>query len=362
MRVLGLSLDPTIDFRRDPGGKNAGLFAALDRRWGVVGTARPELDRAALTARRLLRFHPDRERWRRRTNLDPGTFAARTAVAERLLSVWEGRYDIVMQLHTLCGPGTRPRRYALHTDANYLLTERHYPEGAPLRGRRRDHYLALEGDVYRRAAWLFPRSEWLRRSFIVDYGCDPARVVAVGGGANLALADLHGRRWDSRTAVFVGLDLARKGGDALLRAWARVRQRVPGARLVMVGATGPAVDGVEWRGHLKDRAAVAAAYAEAAVFVMPSLYEPWGHVFQEAMAAGLPCIGASCCAMPEIIRDGVDGRLVPPGDADALADALVELLGDPAQAEAMGRAGHAAVTAGRTWDHVVDRMAEVTGG
>lgn len=348
MRILGLSMDGL-------GAKNAGLFGALGRRYALVGTVRPELCRLEDALHRVARFHPDRVRWRGRYNQHPLTFARRTAVAERQLRAWEGRYDLIVQLHTLVAPGPRP--FVLHTDNTYVLSERHYPAWAPLRGRERDRRVRQEGEVFRGAALLFPRSEWLRRSMIEDYGCDPARVVRVGGGANLTATSLADKRYDQQTALFVGLEFERKGGAALLEAWDRVRRRLPRARLRVVGARGRAAPGVEWLGRIEDRAALARLYAEASVFVMPSLFEPWGHVFYEAMGCGLACVGSDCCAMPEIIAAGETGLLVPPGEPEPLAEALVALLGDPARAERMGRAAHRAVAQGHTWDDVVGRMA-----
>ncbi len=52
------------------------------------------------------------------------------------------------------------------------------------------------------------------------------------------------------------------------------------------------------------------------MFVLPSKFDAWGHVFVEAMGNGLPCIGTNCCAMPEIIEEGVTGRLVPRADPE----------------------------------------------
>lgn len=80
-------------------------------------------------------------------------------------------------------------------------------------------------------------------------------------------------------------------------------------------------------------------YRNATAFVMPSVFEPFGVVFVEAMHYGLACIGADTCAMPEIIEDGVSGMLVKVGDVEELASAMMELAGDPARAQAMGQAG-----------------------
>lgn len=71
--------------------------------------------------------------------------------------------------------------------------------------------------VYRNATFLFPRTEFLRRLLIEDYGCDPQRVVVVGYGANFTAPSLEDRRYGSQTALFVGIDFTRKGGPLLLQ-------------------------------------------------------------------------------------------------------------------------------------------------
>jgi len=74
------------------------------------------------------------------------------------------------------------------------------------------------------------------------------------------------------------------------------------------------------------------------------------------MACGLPCVGTRIEAVPEIVREGETGLLVPPGDPIPLALALERLLGDPVLARAMGARGRARVFAGALWSHVAARL------
>jgi glycosyltransferase involved in cell wall biosynthesis len=157
--------------------------------------------------------------------------------------------------------------------------------------------------------------------------------------------------------LFVGKEFERKGGDVLLAAFSRVRSRVPAARLTIVGPPAARQQaGVTWTGLLRDRVALRACYENAAVFAMPSRCEPFGLVFLEAMAFGLPCIGTNRDAMPEIIADGQSGFLVPPGDEVALAEKLILLLEDAPRATSMGRFGYEQVVSRFQWSHVAERM------
>jgi glycosyltransferase involved in cell wall biosynthesis len=98
-------------------------------------------------------------------------------------------------------------------------------------------------------------------------------------------------------------------------------------------------------------------YRRASVFVLPSVFDPYPNVLREAMGHGLPGIGSDSGGIPEIITHGETGLVVPTGEPEPLAQALIQLLSSPADAERMGRAGHAAVVSSQTWDHVADRIA-----
>ena len=104
------------------------------------------------------------------------------------------------------------------------------------------------------------------------------------------------------------------------------------------------------------------------VFVCPSVYEPLGIVNLEAMACETAVVGTSTGGIPEVVEDGVTGRLVPieqaadgtgtPIDPERfvadLAATLIEVLGDPAGAAAMGRAGRARAEREFSWTAIAD--------
>jgi glycosyltransferase involved in cell wall biosynthesis len=80
--------------------------------------------------------------------------------------------------------------------------------------------------------------------------------------------------------------------------------------------------------------------SEAAVLVLPSTSEGLGRVIIEAMATATPVIGSDVGGIPELIKDGVNGFLIPPGDEQALAEKLRWVLNNPDKARAMGHTGH----------------------
>jgi glycosyltransferase involved in cell wall biosynthesis len=140
------------------------------------------------------------------------------------------------------------------------------------------------------------------------------------------------------TFLYVGRLDAEKGLDVLLRAFERVR-----GELVLVGGgtdeerlRAAAPERVRFLGT-RDRDELAAVYAAADVFVLPSRSEPWGMVLNEAAAAGLPLVATEGAgAAHELIEDGVNGFRVPVGDEAALADAMRRLAEDPQLRAAAG--------------------------
>ncbi len=91
-------------------------------------------------------------------------------------------------------------------------------------------------------------------------------------------------------------------------------------------------------------------YSEADIFVLPSLYEPFGIVFAEAMSFGLPIIATRVGGIPELVEDEGNGFLVPPGDVDLLADAIDNLSSDAELRERFGRRSYEKSRKLNTWE------------
>ncbi len=352
VRVLGVA--------QDSGGKWTGLYDGLAAHFEIVDVIRPVLTRPLFALLAARTVHPSVTAWKLRIDYSRLHFAGRTFVVERALRRHVGDYDVIVQTQTLNAPGGRSRSapYVLYTDSTQALNERYRFGGLPTTLTRLRALQDRERRVFTGASHVFTMSEFARGSAISDYGCDPARVTAVGAGANLDIVAAPPPRPDRPRALLVGLELERKGGHEVLAAWPAVRAAVPDAELVIVGPPpGPDASGVRWTGRVESRAELAALYASATVFVLPTLWDPWGLVYHEAMANGLPCIGTDAFAVPEIIDDGVTGRLVPPRDPGAVADALIELLGDPDRAAAMGAEALRRVREDASWAAVAAKMA-----
>jgi glycosyltransferase involved in cell wall biosynthesis len=111
-----------------------------------------------------------------------------------------------------------------------------------------------------------------------------------------------------------------------------------------------------------DRSTVARRYREADFFALAPREGSFGNVFAEALASGLPIVGSTAGAIPEIVEHGRNGFLVPPRSPGALAEAIQQLADDPRRRRDMGRLNRAKAEATFSWDHVIDRHLSIYNG
>jgi glycosyltransferase involved in cell wall biosynthesis len=134
-----------------------------------------------------------------------------------------------------------------------------------------------------------------------------------------------------------------KGGHVLLDALPAIVARHPGVQLTIAGPGDPpprldsANGNASWLGWL-DADAKARALRDADIFILPSTSEGLPVALLEAMAYGKPIVATRVGGIPDVLADGTEGLLVPPGDVAALADAITVLVGDPVRARALGSA------------------------
>jgi len=171
-----------------------------------------------------------------------------------------------------------------------------------------------------------------------------------------------------RKVVFVGRHEPRKGLEVLLRAWPEVAART-GARLRVVGADplsvrwllrrkGLSGDAIDLLGAVAEDE-LTRELREASALAAPSLgSESFGMVLTRAFACATPVVASAIEGYGEVVEPGT-GMLVPPGDADALASALVELLENEPRRRALGAAARQVAEERYAWDKIVERLLEI---
>lgn len=322
----------------------------------------------------LATWAPHRHRWWVRYHLTRVPHELRSRRAARIVRRHASKVDLILQFGATFEPRSRGSLpFAIYCDGNARLAERGETGGqaevGALTRAELDALIARESRIYAQALRIFTFSRRLTESFVEDFGVPPHRVMTVGAGPNLDAATIPYPRQPRPpeappTILFVGRQFERKGGDLLLKAFARVRNELPDARLLIVGPPDLRVDqpGVTALGFLRkdvpeQELRLREAYTEADVFCLPTRFEPFGVVFLEAMLYGLPCIGPNAWAVPEMLVDGETGIIVPPEDVDALTEGLLQVLRDPEKARRMGEAGRERAVSRFLWSSIVKSIA-----
>ncbi len=219
-------------------------------------------------------------------------------------------------------------------------------------------------------------SRQMREDILAHFRVAPQRVVVIHNGID----PNQFRRTEARDALarrgvrepyvlFVGRITDQKGIFHLLEAAPKLP---PGVQVVLCASAPdtpeiearlkralPEHPNVVWIGEMVPVEEVVQLYSHAAVFVCPSVYEPFGLINLEAMACETPVVASAVGGILEVVEDGKTGVLVEPSSPDALVAAIRALLEDPARGRAMGRAGRHRVEAHFSWVSVAKRTREV---
>jgi glycosyltransferase involved in cell wall biosynthesis len=350
------------------------LFAGL--RVGLVGPLPPPAGGMAMQTRQLAALLADAGADVTLVQTNPpyrpawlGRLPVLRALARLLPFLWAlwqaaGRSDL---FHVMANSGWSWHLFA--TPAIWIARLRGVPVVVNYRGGEAGPFLDQQGAIVRfsmaRVAALCVPSGFLQAVFarhgmaaaivpnIVDLACfHPAE--ARPAGARLMVARNLEPIYDNATA---------------LRALARVRQQRPDATMTIAG-TGPLAaalqalatelglqDAVTFAGRL-DRQAVADALRASAVSINPSRVDNTPNSVLEALASGVPVVSTAVGGVPFIVRDGETALLVPPGDAQAMADAVLRVLADADLSQRLAQAGLREARR-YAWPHVAPVLAEV---
>ena len=231
----------------------------------------------------------------------------------------------------------------------------------------------LNRTCFARAERLVAWSEWAKQGLVDRYEVPPDKVLVIPPGVDCDQWEARERSADDDDAgapvkiLFVGGDLERKGGPALVRA---VRQlRAAGADVELDVVTHdplPTEPGITVHYGLGPNSpALIDLYWNADIFCLPTLADSLALVLAEAGIAGLPLVSTDVGAISELVRPEETGLLVPPGDDVALVAALERLVSDPALRHSLGANAQRVVredfNAAKNASRVVDLLVDVAG-
>ncbi|MHB2023458.1 MAG: glycosyltransferase, partial [Mycobacteriales bacterium] len=227
----------------------------------------------------------------------------------------------------------------------------------------------MQRRVARRLDHLITVSEAAAADIESDFGVPAARLQVIPVGVDTELFRPGSTpRVPGRLVAMASADVVQTGQRSLLEALALLKRRASPPHLVLVGRPRPGGpterlvaalgvgDVVEIKSGLEE-AELAGLLASAQLAVVPSLYEGFSLPAIEALACGTALVASRAGALPEVVGDCA--RLVPPGDAQALAGAIAALLDDPTGREELGAAGRERVSKRYSWRSIAEATAEV---
>ncbi|TWE10188.1 glycosyltransferase family 4 protein [Rudaeicoccus suwonensis] len=303
---------------------------------------------------------------------EPRTFGMRL---HRLLRDRIADFDILHDNQTLA-----PGILALERAGMPLLTTIHHPiskdrrlelEAATgwgrLTKRRWYDFVRMQARVARSSRHVLTVSEVSAHDIAADFRVPRQRVRVVPVGVDVQrFCPPTVARVPGRLVTITSADVPLKGMSVLIDALARL-DRCAWSELVVVGspsektdkrlAEAGILDRVSFRSGLSDED-LAALIGSAQVQVIPSLYEGFSIPAVEAMACATPVVATRVGALPDLLAGGV-GRLVAPGDATALADALTEVLASDQECARMGAAGRQRAATTYSWTAVAQATAQI---
>ncbi|MDO7869515.1 glycosyltransferase family 4 protein [Nocardioides jiangxiensis] len=235
-------------------------------------------------------------------------------------------------------------------------------------------FLGMQGKVARAARKVITVSESSYADIVKDFGVDPDRIEVIHLGADAEFQPPTAPRVPGRLLAMASADSPLKGIDVLLEAFAKLRTERD-VHLVLVSKPqedGPTIklieelgigDAVEFRNGLSQTDLVA-LMGSAELAVVPSRYEGFSLPTVELMACETPLVVSRAGSIPEVVGpDGLCADLVPPGDVEALRDAIAALLDDPERRARYGAAGRKRVDETFSWraaaTHTAEALAEV---
>ena len=329
---------------------------------------------AAMTHRHLALFlalYATRQSW------IPGDRGKMFALIDGEFDRWmAARLESTDVVHALPGSGLRTRRAGKkrfgaltvcdsgtsHERLQQKLLQEECRRWGTTRTATSERYLAHVETEYYEADLITVPSTFARDGF-VSMGLAPAKIAVTPYGADLEEYRPLPKRDDIFRILFIGTICLRKGIPYLLEAVSRLS--LPGAELALRGAVEPEVERIvaAYRGDIplrmvppQPRSAMRDLYAQASVFVLPSVEDGFGLVIPQAMSCGVPVIASVNTGGPDIITDGVNGLLVPACDTKALQSALTFAYEHPEALKAMGVAARATLERAGGWNAYGDAM------
>ncbi|MGD9580924.1 MAG: glycosyltransferase family 4 protein [Vampirovibrionia bacterium] len=311
-------------------------------------------------------FYPDYRKYRHISKCCPYSIDYRAKKTENYLNSLDTKIDFIFQFGATYPPiYTKPPLipYFVYTDSCCDPDDKTYPWRWRAPRVARD-YANKQLEVFTNATKIFTHSQWAKDTIIKVHGIDENKIIPVGSGPILDPIDERVNFQEKENIVlFVGGDFHRKGVDILRNSVDKVANEIPDVKFVIIGKN---TDKMKFKDHpnfellgpIFDKSLLAQYYRKAKVFVLPSRFEPLGHVLWEAMSFSTPVIVAQAGGMPETVIEGYNGFTFPVENHEILADNIIKILNDNELANKLSYNAKSHYDEKGHWEGVAQRISE----
>ena len=370
--VMGSGLIGTDPYEENAwSGTSRYFFSECDRQGVLHRAFGVEVSNVKRLPLILRNCSPKRDLWRQKFYLDTGYYdcLSRTIVDALTPTDLECallQFGGIFNLKQLLPANSKVLSYH---DGNLAqaIKSPHFPR--EIARSRVQRALDYERNVYHNLDMIFTMSDYLRDSFLNDFGVEPRRLKRLAQGLISTLSHGHRRKTMIQNIFCSSVQISNEkvGWISCTHSkWSK-----PFTRQAKLNIIGPrnlhiASDlcaGVLYHGFLSKKSPAEMLkfnqiLNESSLFVMPSLYEPFGVAPIEAMAYEIPAILTDAWAFPEMVTPGINGELVKCGNVEELTEKIVVLLENPNRLREMGKAGRDLVLRKYTWQTVVSNLIE----
>jgi len=316
----------------------------------------------------MISFHPNRSIWKERSYKNRYCFKKCSLNSEKAITLCDRDQpvDYILQFQTMFSPFYHLENlsipYGIYTDYTIAMAKKEYPDWLPFSLKGSEWWYRQEKKIFRQAKHIFTFSNPVKQSIIEDYSIAPEKIFPVRAGGSfidIKISAETGRK-EVNNFLFVGKDYKRKGVEYLLEAFLTLLKSYNDVQLTVIGCTIPdKYNNVSNIPFIKDRLELIKYFKESDVFIMPSLAEPFGYTYLEAMGCGKPCIGTAVGGVTDIIIDGKTGFVVPPRNSDALAEKMRWFIENPQKAVEFGKASYEHFNKSFKWEDIVDDILSI---
>ncbi|GAB4379232.1 MAG: hypothetical protein Kow0042_28430 [Calditrichia bacterium] len=282
-----------------------------------------------------------------------------------------GNNRVVLSTSSFVGLDNIPYPVYLYGDQNFYQFYKGNPDiREAISPRILQQIIDFEKRQSDRCEGIFCFSRWMKDSIVNDYGIDEKKVAVVGHGYCLPeYEDFDKREYEEPIMLCVVTNWKKKGGDIVLKAFRMVKEHLPEIQLHIVGRLPETVSlkmknqDIIYHGFLnknkpEELAKLISLYKKAAVFVLPSVFDPMPNITLEANYLKTPVVTSNVCGIPEQVIEGETGFIIDEFEAERYAEKILLLLNDRELRLKMGQRGRAFVEENYSWRIVINKMLE----